>query len=618
MQWLLKLKFLKRPYVAYVAAAASFVLTLPALWGPLEIDDIFHRAIFLKYDRSGFERRNPQEMFRFLSGDVNENRRLMDQGFLPWWTHPEIKAEFLQFLTVQTHAFDYALWPHSPMMMHAHSMLWLSLVVLLASLWYRRLLASAWTAGLAALLFAFDDAHGTPAGWVCNRNVLVAAAFGLGALLCHHQWRGQGRSGRPHWAIASSFLFACSLFSKEEGLATSAYLGAHVFFLDKTRGPWRLLTLVPYTAIVLVWRSVRDGLGYGISHIGLYIDPVDHPREFALAAVERAPILLLGQLAGPPSDIYGVFKAVVGAPMMLWAVLFLTSVLILLTPLLKVSASARFSLCGMLLAVIPVCATMPSDRLLVFPSIGAMSLVAEAISFAAFGAGSVNKPAFRRLALSCLALFWLLLHGVLSPLLLLNRAGNPLGSRSLSQSFYVHVPDEEVLTDRTVVVVSAPSPIHAAYLPVLREFAELSAPKYVRALAPGFSNLHVRRSDEKTLIIRAEHGYIRMVLDQLFRDDRYPMKAGDKVELSQMQAEILQVTDDSHPLVVKFTFEEPLESSHYLWTYWRAGKWQTFPLPQVGQELWIEAPKPFDASFCRWDKMPQGVRTDPPSPSASE
>src|SRR4051794_17764132 len=131
-------------------------------------------------------------MFRFVRGDPARTGRLIDLGIFPWWTDPGLKAEFLQALTVLTHRLDYALWPDSPALMHAHSLLWLGAAVAAASAFYRRMLGATWAAGIAALLFAADDARGATVGWLANRNVLVAATFGVLALIAHDRRRRDG------------------------------------------------------------------------------------------------------------------------------------------------------------------------------------------------------------------------------------------------------------------------------------------------------------------------------------------------------------------------------------------------------------------------------------------
>jgi hypothetical protein len=39
-------------------------------------------------------------------------------------------------------------------------------------------------AGMAALLFAVEDAHSMVAGWIANRNALLCLVFGVGSCIC--------------------------------------------------------------------------------------------------------------------------------------------------------------------------------------------------------------------------------------------------------------------------------------------------------------------------------------------------------------------------------------------------------------------------------------------------
>jgi len=76
--------------------------------------------------------------------------------------------------------------------MHLQSLLWFAGAVVAAAVFYRRLLLPVWVAGLAALLFAIDDAHGMPAVWLANRNASIGVFFGLVALIAHDGWRRDG------------------------------------------------------------------------------------------------------------------------------------------------------------------------------------------------------------------------------------------------------------------------------------------------------------------------------------------------------------------------------------------------------------------------------------------
>ncbi len=205
-----------------LAAALAILLGLPSLGTGLIMDDYYHREVLR--GRSAYRDLlgPPSEMFRFFRGDPVRTGRIMDIGAFPWWTDPTLKAEFLQAITVLTHQLDFALWPDSPALMHAQSLFWLGAAVAAAAVFYRRMLGATWVAAIAALLFAVDDARGATVGFIANRNVLVAATFGLSALVCHDRFR---RSGSWPAAFLAVLLLAGALFSKEEGIGTCAYLG---------------------------------------------------------------------------------------------------------------------------------------------------------------------------------------------------------------------------------------------------------------------------------------------------------------------------------------------------------------------------------------------------------
>ena len=185
------------------------------------IDDYFHRAVLLERSRFRDLLGPPPEMFRFFRGDPERTGRLIDLGLFPWWTYPGLKAEFLQALTVLTHRLDYALWPDSPALMHAHSLFWLGLAVAATAGFYRRMLGATWVAGVAALLFAVDDARGATVGFIANRNVLVAATFGVSALIAHDRGRRDG-SRLAAWLAPLLLLAHCSRRRRGSGPAPTS------------------------------------------------------------------------------------------------------------------------------------------------------------------------------------------------------------------------------------------------------------------------------------------------------------------------------------------------------------------------------------------------------------
>ena len=225
--WLQRARnWLSSDRVPVAVALIAALLTLPALFTGWQLDDVSHRIVFLRLPDSPA---TPAEAFSFIKGDREANLEFMDLGVLPWWTVEELKLSFWRPITIVTHWVDYRLWPNSAGLMHLQSLIWFGGLVAIAAVLYRRVLGPTWIAGLAALLYALDDAHGYPAGWLANRNALIATTFGYLALVAHDRWRRDG--WRPGGVVAPGFL-ALALLSAKFGAGVVAYLLAHALFLE--------------------------------------------------------------------------------------------------------------------------------------------------------------------------------------------------------------------------------------------------------------------------------------------------------------------------------------------------------------------------------------------------
>ena len=574
-------RLLASPWMAPVAVAIALLLTFRVVHNGLDGDDYFHRAVMNGSARYGDFLHGPQGMMCFLSGDPELAARAMDVGFLPWWTDPKVKAEFLQFLTVQTHILDYWLWPDRPSWMHAHSLLWFALLVFLTAKFYRRILGPTWMAGLAVLLFAVEDGHGTPVGWICNRNVLVAASFGIGCLIAHDAWRRDGK----RWAFwVALLLWACSLCSKEAGIATCAYLFGYALWLDESALWKRFLTLVPYGVVLILWRTVRDSLGYGVDHLGVYIDPITDPSRYLMALVERYPVFLLGQWAFP-SDVSVATRTLFGSPIW-WAAVICSVVLgLLFWPVLRRDRIARFFATGMLLAVLPICATFPTDRLLMFVGLGAFGLLVR-FWYATFAAdGPRPQTVLWRVAAVPVALLFVLLHLVFAPLMLGARATAPTGPKWFTERLYVQIPFDKSIEAQDLVVANPPSAMHVSYSLFLYEHDQMPAPRAVRALAPGFGRVTVRRVDDRTLEVEPASGYLDFFLDRLLRNEQNMFQLGAEVHVARMTAKVLSLTADGRPARVTFRFDSPLEDGSLRWLRFHKGDFIPWTPPAVGEEV---------------------------------
>ena len=132
------------------------------------------------------------DTFVFFRGDPALAAEVEEQGLLPWWAAPDLKAAFFRPLSVVTHLLDHVLWPDSPWLMHLHSGAWMVGGLLLALLLFRRIQGAGPAATLAFAAFALEDGHGASVAWIANRNALIALVFGLCTLLAHHRWRSRG------------------------------------------------------------------------------------------------------------------------------------------------------------------------------------------------------------------------------------------------------------------------------------------------------------------------------------------------------------------------------------------------------------------------------------------
>jgi hypothetical protein len=337
--------------------------------------------------------------------------------------------------------------------------------------------------------------------------------------------------------------------------------------------------------VVVLWGALRDYSGYGVRDMGLYVDPLTDTGRYLTAAAGRIPILLIGQWSPIPADLFIVLRPL--SAFERWsAALFLGLLLYAMAPLLRRDHLARFWATGMLLAALPVSATMPSDRLLTFVGIGAAGLLAKFWEFV-FASEDLPSNPHWRLPAKAVAWFLVAVHAVIAPIALPMRAANPLGPAWAENRLYVPMALGSSMGDRTVVIVNAPSPVHASYLVFRRELQGLTVPRYTRVLSPAMPSVSIRRLDERTLAIRPRGGYLRWPLDQVFRSERRGFALGEQVTLSGMTVTISSLTADGRPDEATFEFEVPLESPSLLWLCCRGGGFEAFTPPEVGHEAEI-------------------------------
>lgn len=585
--------WLIHPRLPLHLAVLAVALCLPALGNGWQSDDYFHRVVLRGDVESGH---SPLELFSVMRHGPEVVRRYVDLGLFPWWTSEGLRLAFFRYLSAATHWLDYRLWPESALLQHAHSLLWLGALVAAATLLYRRVHGVTGVAGLAALMYAIDDAHGTPAGWLANRNALIATLFGLLCLLAHDRWRRGGGGGRH--AAAAALCFALALAAGEMGLGAFAYLVAYALCLDRGSPGERLGSLAPCGAVLVAWAAIYRAFGFGAAGSGLYVDPAGQPLAFAARLIERAPLYIAGQLTPLPAELTILAAPEQKAAVRWLAVGLVVLLALLLAPVVGRRSEARFWALGSVLAVVPLCATFPSNRVLFFVGLGGLGLVALWLEGAWRRGSGLGRGAVRLAAAGLVAT-----HLILAPLLLPINAlvfrffGAPITAAILS------LPDDPSLATQELIVVNAPD--YLAYVSQAGSVLLLDGrpvPLRIRGLAIGPSAVTARRVDERTLDLTMADGYFGGALGALFHDTLARFAVGATFTVPGMAATIRSRTPAGAPATVRFRFATPLESQSRRWVRFEGGGFEPFVPPAPGESTSLPAPP--------WPLEPTGRRRE--------
>jgi hypothetical protein len=187
-------------------------------------DDFVHRTL-LTGQVTHEHRGSFFGLFTFVDGKAEHVQALKESGQVLWWAADHLRLSFWRPLTELTHWLDYQLWPQSPALMHAQSVLWYGLLIYLLGTFYRLLDPDPVRTGLATLMYAGSGLHLFAVAWLAARNQLVAGCFSLMTLIAFHHWRS-GRSAVHGWLAAGALVLG--LMSAEAAIATMGYLFAYV------------------------------------------------------------------------------------------------------------------------------------------------------------------------------------------------------------------------------------------------------------------------------------------------------------------------------------------------------------------------------------------------------
>lgn len=584
-------------------ALLSTALCFPGVRLGYQADDHLHRAVLSGEQEFAFLGRSAWSLFTFMDGDPVKNQQAIADGNLPWWTTPTIRAALFRPLTGWTHWVDMRLWPNQPVPAHVHSLLWHGVMIALATSLFQRVVPIPWVGGLAALLYAVDDARGVPAMWIANRNAITTMTFVLLTLICHHARRSEGSivAGR-----LGPVCFALALCAGEGGVTAGGYLLAYALFME--HGPWRprIAMLLPYLAVGTAWLVMYRALGFGVSGLGAYIDPVGEPLRFLAALPERASLLLCGMFAVPPAEIGAIVSRRLFPLAFSWAAAVLTILAYLLWPVVKREPVARFFALGSVLGALPVCATFPGDRLLTFAGWGGAGLMAmltaQRTQHRDAGEGHSIRGTLRRRVLIVLGI----VHLVLAPVNLTqaSRGIKAFGEAINTSAQSLPAPGRE---DERLIVASTPSAFLTVQAGVARATFGLPWHRRSLVLSSTIFTTELERVDERTIRVRPQGGYLMTqgqtprdsgtdqplvdlryifgVFDRLFRAPQPPFREGEHVELQGIMIVIRTLTADGRPAEVDVVFDRPADDPSLRWVTWKNGVYAPLTPPTEGATI---------------------------------
>ena len=600
----------------WVSAVLAMLLCAPAIDIGFFLDDYIHQAALIQPEELPEIHASPDRLFEFVSAD----KKVLSDS-MPWWVSEDLKLAFWRPISGASHWLDHHLWPESPRWMHIHSLLWLGLVVLLASLAFRRLLGdTTWVAGLAALLFAVDDVHAWPAMWIANRNALLSVAWALLSLLSYDAWRRQGR----RWgAVATPLFLLLAVLSGESAVAGGAYLLAYALTLDTGSWSRRLMSLVPSAVIGIIWLAIYKWQGFGARGSSAYLDPLTSPIQFLGGLFERLPMLMLGLWTPIPADFYLLTSA--EGQRWMWALAMGLTLLVaaLFTPMLIHDRRARFLALGLVGSLVPASIIFPMNRQLLFAGFATSGLLALFVEHAR--SPQTQRPTtasptethqktsgWGRRALRLTAMAALGVHLFLAPWILLGTPSQLHLLARLMDRAVVSLPSDPEVRSQRVIVVHSPGHVFTSGSKAMHVLRGQATPRDLLVLSGTIWSLEIERLDERSLAIRPDGGFMAPAghdptgtgghlnlmrafagFDLIFQDSRRRPKVGDRFDRTGVEIEITALTEDGRPGEAVFRFDRSLEDPALRWVRWQDGVFMPFSLPEVGEPVTLPPPTLF-------------------------
>ena len=570
---------------------------MPALFSPFYSDDFFHllliEAAFNESVFSGktgsalIQRAMPGSilgLFAFVDDVPAHLAQLRQFSIVPWWTLDDFHFRFWRPVAELSHIFDYVIWPRSAFFSHAHNIiLFFISAALLVKLTKVLALRSGFSVQyvqsfsfLVCCIYLLDGQHVATVSWVANRNALIAAIFSLWAMLQFIQWHDSMVEGKRLLAIKALGLSTClwllALLSGEAALAMSAYFFAFVVVYSELPLKQRIIILLPFLLLSLVWLFVHQSLGYGAEPSGnSYVNPIAHPFRFMQLMFERLPVYWFANVSSTPAGAYWTIGHVLdGFEAIYWcvAVSFTLSLLYLARRFIAESKLMQFALLAFFFAGIPAALANPQDRLALFLSF-ASALFFAALLFSLAEKLSDTRSWWLSFSFSSLVVLQL----VISPVHLLLGGLYMRYEAKMINAELVRFDEMESVDGRRLVFFDLPLGYNVMMTGV-RAYYEKPLPLSSFYLSNDTGQLVFSQPLLNDDAIHVERSpAFATGFDRYFRDvEENPFEVGDHYAQAGIEVQVLTIDDNHNPTKIKLSLQDDLEA--YQFYRWRQGEIQ--------------------------------------------
>lgn len=543
--------------------------------------------------------RHPLNLFSFTDGP-QENEVLRSAGFLPWWSHPDVKLALFRPLASTLIGLDHSFFGHDAFAYHLHTLLWWTCLIVSFAAVLRELLPH--SAALLALLFVVaQPAHNLLLGWLASRNTVAALTLVLFGFWTHLRvCPSRAPSARIALGCLAGAAYLAAGLSSEYAFAVLPYPAAYALWQTRINSRSVVRVAMLWGIPASTYMALRSALGYGARHSGMYIDPIAEPLTYLHAALVRFPLAAGEVVLAVRASWFGGIPwpdalRALRIPLHAWPYCQIAlgtlgvglGAFIAFRGHRQISLNeggARFVLFAMPFTFVPILSTLPDSRILMAPMLGWAILLSQALR-AAFAQLRSNFRVPGSWCCFAISLMLWLLGSVAAPLC---SAGEIRDLPQLAGVVRAGILDpnlDEMIDGRRVLLIAAAEPT-TFLLPMVRSWSRRSVPASFQVLGQALGPQRIERLSDHVFAIEDDR-LIKLAMkipDAFNRDGAY---VGQTKDVDDLHVTVERVIE-GRATRARFSVDRPLDS--YVLLVQTSVGLERVEFPEVGESIVVPAP----------------------------